>query len=603
MKKNKRNKNLIFAVLVLVVLLQLVRITYVFAVEREGFHSDETWSYGYANSYYEPYLYAHVVDAERKKPNVDKNLMEWVSGDVFREYLTVSDDERFSYGSVYYNLIGDLGLPLHEMLLHTICSFFPNSFSWWYSYAINIVFFLLCQLVLFLWMKRFSGSNLMALMVTIYYGFTTAALNCYVYLRCYAMLTVFAITLVYMLCSMYQKEFVGIKKELIITFIITLLGGFTHYYFYSFAFFLTAFTCVYLLVRKKYKSMFLYGLTMLFCVAVDLAAFPYIILSHIQSGTDIYPEATRMPFYWSFSQCMTLLLNESFGFGWKINRITFLYAAFVLFWFVFLTAAVFFLFRNEQWLINIRGKIITWLKDWCAHLKRGIKNCNWFAVICLAAIISNTVVIARISHTMLMGVMTDRYLFYMMPVLIGISMVFIGWICKKTIKKREAAVLVTAAVMLGFLVCNNIRSGCNYLFKTSSENPTLTELTSGADCVIVSEAPWKIEWYSSEMMNVNQFAYVLGDNCMDSEELMNEYVYSSQTPVYFIVERCIFVPEEDEQGFMAIMGIEMIWTGENPLYEKDFIKYLTENVDWIDHMEKIEERDSFCGMLSIYRVN
>lgn len=602
MEKNKKNGIIIAGVFVLVVLLQLVRITYVFAVEREGFHSDETWSYGFANSYYEPYLYAHVVDAERKTPNVDRNLMEWVSGDVFREYLTVSNDERFSYGSVYFNLIGDLGLPLHEMLLHTICSFFPDSFSWWYGYAINIVFFLLCQLVLFLWIKRFSGSRLMALMVTIYYGFTTGALNCYLYLRSYAMLTVFAIALVYMLFSMYQKEFAGIKKELIITFIITLLGGFTHYYFYSFAFFLTAFTCVYLLVRKKYKSMFLYGLTMLLGVAVDLAAFPY-IFSRIQSGPNLYSGAIRRPFYWDFSKCMTFLLGESFGFGWNINRITFLYAAFVLFWIVFLTAAVFFLFRNEQWLIHIRGKIIAWLKDWRTHLKRGIENCNWFAVICLGTIVSNTAVITRISNIMLMGVYADRYLFYMMPVLIGIFMVFIGWICKKAIKKRVAAVLVTAAVMSGFLAYNNIRSGCSYLFETFSENPALTELTSGADCVIVSEAPWKIEWYSSEMMNVNQFAYVLAGSCMDSEELMNEYVYSSQTPVYFIVEKCIFVPEEGEQGSNAIMGIEMVWTGENPFYEKDFIKYLTENVDWIDHMEKIDERDSFCGLLSIYRVN
>lgn len=600
MEKSKRNGIIIFAVLVLVVLLQLVRITYVFAVEREGFHSDETWSYGYANSYYEPYLYAHVVDAERKKPNVDRNLMEWVSGDVFREYLTVSDDERFSYGSVYYNLIGDLGLPLHEMLLHTICSFFPNSFSWWYSYAINIVFFLLCQLVLFLWMKRFSGSKIMALMVTIYYGFTTAALNCYVYLRSYAMLTVFAITLVYMLCSMYQKEFVGIKKELIITFIITLLGGFTHYYFYTFAFFLTAFTCVYLLVRKKWKVMFTYGLTMLLGVAVDLAAFPH-ILSHIQSGPNLYSKYERMPFYWDFSQCMTFLLGESFGFGWVIDRITFLYAVFVLFWTVVLTAVVFFLFRNEQWLIKIRGKIITWLKDWRTHFKRGIKNCNWFAVICLGAIVSNIVVITRISNIMLMGIFADRYLFYMMPVLIGIFMVFVGWICKKVIKKRAAAVWVTAAVMLGFLVCNNIRSGCNYLFKTSSENPALTELTSGADCVIVSDVAWRIEWYSSEMMNVNQFAYVLGGRCMDSEELMNEYVYSSQTPVYFILEDGLFAPEEGETK--KIMGIDAVWEGENPRYEKAYIKYLIENVDWIYTMEKIDERDSFCGQLNIYRVN
>ncbi|MCM1185511.1 MAG: hypothetical protein NC251_11515 [Lachnoclostridium sp.] len=601
MKKSKRNEIIIFGVFVLVVLLQLARITYVFAVEREGFHSDETWSYGFANSYYEPYLYAQIVDPERKQPNVDRNLMEWVSGDVFREYLTVGEDERFSYGSVYYNLIGDLGLPLHEMLLHTICSFFPGSFSWWYSYAINIVFFLLCQLVLFLWIKRFSGSALTALMVTVYYGFTNAALNCYIYLRSYAMLTVFAITLVYMLCSMYRKEFAGIKKELAVTFVITLLGGFTHYYFFTLAFFLTAFTCIYLLVRKKWKEMFTYGLTMLFGVVVDLVAFPY-ILSHMQSGPDLYATGASLPYYWDFSACMTLLLGESFGFGWKIDHITFLYAAFVVFWIVFLTAVVFILFRNEQWLIRIRGKIWAWLRDWRTHLKWGIEHCNWFAVICLAAIVANTAIIAKISNVMAMGVTTDRYLFYMMPVLIGIFMVFIGRICKKAIKKRVAAVFAAAAVMTGFLLCSNIRSGCYYLFKTFSENPSLTELTSGADCVIVSMEAWRMTWYSSEMPYVNQFAYVLDNDCMDSAELMNEYAYSSRTPVYFILEKSIFVPEENEQG-SNLMGINVVLEGENLVYEKDYINYLIENVDWIDSMEKIDERNSFCGFLSVYRVN
>ena len=44
-------------VLFFIILMQVLFITYVFATQKNGFHSDEAWSYGFANSYYVPYIY------------------------------------------------------------------------------------------------------------------------------------------------------------------------------------------------------------------------------------------------------------------------------------------------------------------------------------------------------------------------------------------------------------------------------------------------------------------------------------------------------------------------------------------------------------------
>lgn len=130
MEKKKRI-NWISIVLGIMIALQLGMLLYSFQFHKEGCHSDELWSYGYANSYYQKDIYQN-----EKGEAVNAN--EWVNGDVLRDYLTVNKGEQFKYDSVYQNQINDLSPPLHSMILHTICSFFPEQFSLWFSFSINI---------------------------------------------------------------------------------------------------------------------------------------------------------------------------------------------------------------------------------------------------------------------------------------------------------------------------------------------------------------------------------------------------------------------------------------------------------------------------------
>jgi len=75
-------------ILVVIIAASLLSIVYCFAFKKEGWHSDEVWSYGFANSYYKAHIHR---DADG---NLD-NINEWVSSKTLNDYVEVNDGERF----------------------------------------------------------------------------------------------------------------------------------------------------------------------------------------------------------------------------------------------------------------------------------------------------------------------------------------------------------------------------------------------------------------------------------------------------------------------------------------------------------------------------
>ena len=88
MEKTKRKKT-IYLILFVIILLQLFRIIYSFAFLKEGTHSDEEWSYGLANSYFEPYIYQNADETEYTHMN------EWFSSD--KENVLIEYYEENNY--------------------------------------------------------------------------------------------------------------------------------------------------------------------------------------------------------------------------------------------------------------------------------------------------------------------------------------------------------------------------------------------------------------------------------------------------------------------------------------------------------------------------
>ena len=202
---------------------------------KEGYHIDEVYSYGLANSEYLPFMhfgesgydvkdwmleygagesfkelftnlwkdyqilkecgfkwresviYQDYLTAQAN--SADTRTSTWVSGQDYLDYVAVSESNTFNYASVYYNQRGDVHPPLYYIALHTVCSYFPGIFSPWFGLVINILFLGLTLAILYRMVRDYLGGEMTALIVTAVYGLSYGMMSTAMFLRMYALLT------------------------------------------------------------------------------------------------------------------------------------------------------------------------------------------------------------------------------------------------------------------------------------------------------------------------------------------------------------------------------------------------------------------------------
>lgn len=196
--------------------LQIIVITY-FGIQKNWLFGDEQWTFNLANRYYEPFL--ETIDAS---PYYGK----WLSPDFWNSVLTVNPAYGFNYGSVFYNQSLDVHPPLYYLIIHTICSFFPNIYSKWFGIIPNIVFFLLSQFVIYnigtlIFKKRYT-----ALLLCLFYGFSWGVINNAVYVRMYGLLSLWAVISYYLHLKLMNRFN---RNSLIMVLLFSLLGILTQY--------------------------------------------------------------------------------------------------------------------------------------------------------------------------------------------------------------------------------------------------------------------------------------------------------------------------------------------------------------------------------------
>ena len=108
-----------------------------------GFFCDEVYTFSLSNSK------LGILFECYGKPDYDCNY-RWTDGKMIKEYITVSNAHRFDYSIGYKNQIKDSHPPLYNYIVHTICSFFPRTFSKWYGFSFNLVVFIFLQILLFI---------------------------------------------------------------------------------------------------------------------------------------------------------------------------------------------------------------------------------------------------------------------------------------------------------------------------------------------------------------------------------------------------------------------------------------------------------------------
>ena len=233
------------------------------ANQKAGFFVDEIWSYGLANSNYHPFLYS------------DGALEHgWVNGEYFKNYVVADETHRFDYGSVFYNQKMDVHPPLFYIVLHTICSFFPGSFSKWYGIIPNIFYFGITTILVFLWSKKISGNRkIFPWICMIFWGFSIGAVSNVVFIRMYMLLTLWVIASVYLHSCMIIENRQNIRI-LTVLLLVTFSGFFTQYYFAIVGAFLSFVYILWLAFNKYWKRLLFYVMTMLASLGLVWIIFP-----------------------------------------------------------------------------------------------------------------------------------------------------------------------------------------------------------------------------------------------------------------------------------------------------------------------------------------
>jgi hypothetical protein len=498
MSEKKKSFSAAYMILAGIILIQLLYSTFMFVYKKNGTHSDEIWSYGLANSYYKPFVYLPdgIYQDEYRGGYEGSDITgKWIDGKVMNDYVTVQKGERFTYDSVYHNQVLDHHPPLYYSILHTICSFFPDRFSLWYAYAINIVSMVFIQIFLFKIMKMLSGSDKTALICCLLYGGGVGALSTMMFLRQYGFMTMLITMIWYWNLKMYrsydkEKGF-DLKHNVPYISVLSFLLFFTNYTTCMVVGIFTACMCLYMLIRKRIKQMFIYGISMVAALGAFIAAYPY-VTSHV----GMYDDAVNMDSnIWPYGQRLRLVLNHVLGdtIGIHFSLFSMGYTAYVLAALVLLTALcvpLCILFRKETWFVKFKEKLTKKLKN----TPKWLKSWDVFLVMLLIPNLAFVLILPNISDIVAMGRGVSRYVFICYPV---VCIIAVYAVYKLTGAVTRKYVMHTLAVIAAAVVAYvNISTECPFLFSHSKGYTDIAELTADKNVVLFASGGDSEVWYT-----------------------------------------------------------------------------------------------------------
>lgn len=584
MKMKTKNNRAIYILLFIILLLQLVRIIYVFAVEKDGFHSDEIWSYGLANSYYQPYLYKDEYSS-------NKNMEKWLDGQVLRDYITVQENERFSYDSVISNMKKDLHPPFYFLILHTICSFFPDKFSKWYGFSINIFCFVVTQMFLFLLSEKMLKSKWKALAVIVLYGFSAAGVSVYIFIRHYSMAVMFiTIAMYYHACLIECKEENETKKNILFCSISSALGMLTLYIDAILLFFLACIFCLFFLHKKNIKTFFLYTVAMLIstvpmlCLSGFSSVFIGIGKSQISNNySAIQTSKTGLENKDYYRIAINSILYDFFGIKYYSslkNSIKDLIVILIPLW-IFAVILLIVLQVKKKILFIVKEKI----KELIVKKYNGIirpQIIMWVSVIIL--IIINIRSILMSSEIFFMISFIDRYLF---PIYTLIAMLFtalivilsciiskIIFIVVKLVKKSEVIVIfrktsqaIFMIMFIGGLAISISKSESRYIFAKSDEVKKVEKLTRCKNIGLFLSQKWLITCFPNILFDAEKvYCAEIGDG---NYSVLTKMIDSKDKPDYIWVDIT-------EIGFKnGLYDLEWNFEDQNEIIRKTESEYIS----------------------------
>ena len=540
--------------LIFIILIQVIYLFLVFSFFKYGYHSDEVYNYGFSNSYY-------MKDLDNSKSD-DSIFQKWNSSQLFKDYISVDKEHRFAYDSVIKNCNMDYNPPFQFMVLHTICSFFPGVFSWYFCFIINIISYVVSQIFIFLLSKDIAKSNIVGLCTVILYGFCVGAMDITIFMRIYALGTLFIVLFMYYSHKIYNRTN-NVNKYILINllycFIFLFLGAYTMHVILIPAFFITLCYCLYYLFSKKIKLFFSYGITCLGAVIISCILYPKTfsnlginISNSGVSSSDMSYSLIKYPLNMQLRLYAYQFTRDLFGIHvdpWPNPY--FEYFLIGLFCLIVLLLPFCFIFRKDKWFKSLINRI----KERFLSVFKRIKTFNISLVALLLSFISVWFVAAWKTSWYLMKVCANRYLFVGYP-LASVFSVVIGFYIIKFLfnKKISLIILIILSCSLSFLSHCESQSHA-YLFEHSTEGITFDDIESNSNSVLMLSSPWTIVFFAPKLYKTNSFFATDIKTYRDNnyfEEVDNNQPYYVILDLTYILNRELDPDNPDDQNFLDI---------------------------------------------------
>lgn len=459
---------------------------------KADFHTDEYLSYALSNHI--GTFTMEVVDGETYEPAVAP----------FLENYAADHENRFNYSNVWDNQEMDVHPPLYYALLHTICSFFPSTFSKWYAGIINIIFVILTFRVYRGMLKLYNKNEAIDKVASVIFVFSGGVLSGVSFLRMYVM----AMCLITCVAYLFSKIIVlneNNLKNYVYMFILAVGCALTHYYCVLYLMASCLVLGIWMLYGHKYKQLIGFVFTMCGSAGVSLAVFPA-MWEHIFSGYRGTESWDNLKIFSlkdlenrvkTFFQMLDL---QEFG-----GILVYLIVGGVIL--LFLSP----LFQDKIIETEEKEKKINCFFEWMLLV---------FPVITYFCLVSKSAVY-----------LADRYIYPIYAVTLFLIIVGFGRLTCHWIQFIDLQISILVIMSVLIIVGTWSNMSWPYLYQNEAKRMGIIEEYENLNAIVVYDAIWKTQQMYPEMTYMNSSTFITEEEI----GLLDDYKYKNDKEIFVLI--------------------------------------------------------------------
>jgi hypothetical protein len=186
----------------------------------------------------------------------------WHNSAYFESSIGVTAENAFTFNLPRCH---SRDIPFYFVILHITYSFYPGVFSIWPAIVLNILLFAGTLVLLYALSFMLIKDKYLALLPVLIWGVSTAAIDLVVFIRHYMLFTFICVLITYIVFrAVMDGHFKW--KHMAILLVASIAGMMTHQFLIIYAFILSVFICLYLIIQKDIKSLIRYSSTMFLAV-------------------------------------------------------------------------------------------------------------------------------------------------------------------------------------------------------------------------------------------------------------------------------------------------------------------------------------------------